>query len=138
MGLNIYTTRYYNYLRIFQWYYYTHSNRICDWCMSTQWHSLTRTDQITYTKHLVSFLDSIVIQYDNRILLIFSTEIGIRCQIISMKVVSCLKDRFVSVKVTKYSASCNYFHLTAYVYFIILTFCMNCPLILVFILKLYK
>jgi hypothetical protein len=87
---------------------------------------------------LLSFLDSIVIQYDNRIHLTFSTEIGIRCQIILMKVVSCLKDIFISVKVTLYSASCYYFHLTAYVYFIILTFCMNCPLILIFILKLYK
>ena len=138
MGLNIYETWHCNYLQIAQWYAYSHSNRIWDWSISTQWHSRNWTGQVTYTTRLVSFLDGIPKQYNNRILLTFSTEIGIRFEIILLTVVSCHKDTFVSVKVTEYLASCYYFHLTAYVYYKILRFCMRCPLILVFIFKLYE
>jgi hypothetical protein len=138
VGLNIYKTWYCNYLRIAQWYGYSDSNLIWDWSISTQWHSRYWTGQVTYTKLLVSFLDGILIQYDNRILLTFTTEFGIRFEIILLTILSCHKDTFVSLKVTESLASCYYFHLTAYVYYKILKFSVNCPLILAFIFKLYE
>jgi hypothetical protein len=138
VGLNISNTWDCNYLRIAQWYAYSHSHLIWDWSISTQWHSCNWTGRVTYTNRLVSFLDGILIQYDNRILLTFSSEIGIHFEILLLTVVSCHKDTFVSVKVTEYLASCYYIHLTAYVYYKILRFSMNCPLILVFKFKLYE
>jgi len=75
-------------------------------CICCQGRIRTWIGEITFTNLLVYLLDSILIQYNTRIKLTISTDIGIQNHIRRITAVSILYDIFESAEVTYYLPSC--------------------------------